>query len=511
MTRRCETGRIGMTAVAVVVGTALAAHGQVPGAKAAVPATDPAQIAQGRSLFQRDWLKEGPLNATGDGLGSMYNAVSCAACHNQKGIGGGGADDHNVELLSIARENLAGSGTSRFQMLVNARKFVHPGFAGAVPWLVLHQHGPAGPFKNLKDKNYAAFRDRLIGEKTVIRHGKKVTLRLLSRERPVRRIGRVTVHYSQRSTPALFGAGLIDSIPASVLNAEAEQQRKQKPSPAISGRVPHASDGQVGRFGWRGETATLHDFVLGACANELGLEVRGHRQAASPDDPSPANAFVAQQPADEKRFDLTDAQCRSITAFVAQLPAPERAKNLPPDVAKAAAEGETLFAEVRCASCHNPDLGQVQGLYSDLLLHDLGPRLSDPVPATPEANGPMVAGSFANGQELYPGQKMYEETFRKFMPQLVQMQSSYFGGGNYLPFARITTNIEQEWRTPPLWGVADSAPYLHDGRALTLEQAVEWHGGEAESSLRLYKRLKPAQRKQLIAFLQTLVAPAAAK
>ena len=65
----------------------------------------------------------------------------------------------------------------------------------------------------------------------------------------------------------------------------------------------------------------------------------------------------------------------------------------------------------------------------------------------------------------------------------------------------------QEWRTPPLWGFRDSGPYLHDGRAATLEEAVALHGGEAARSARDFFALRPLERQQIAAFLKTLVAP----
>jgi len=65
-----------------------------------------------------------------------------------------------------------------------------------------------------------------------------------------------------------------------------------------------------------------------------------------------------------------------------------------------------------------------------------------------------------------------------------------------------------EWKTPPLWGCRDSAPYLHDGRAATLEQAIAFHGGEAADSTIRYFMLSPRKRQLVVAFLKTLVAPA---
>jgi CxxC motif-containing protein (DUF1111 family) len=67
--------------------------------------------------------------------------------------------------------------------------------------------------------------------------------------------------------------------------------------------------------------------------------------------------------------------------------------------------------------------------------------------------------------------------------------------------------FQREWKTPPLWGVADTAPYLHDGRAATLEDAILWHGGEAESSRKLYDELPRESKDLVLAFLSSLRAP----
>jgi CxxC motif-containing protein (DUF1111 family) len=64
-----------------------------------------------------------------------------------------------------------------------------------------------------------------------------------------------------------------------------------------------------------------------------------------------------------------------------------------------------------------------------------------------------------------------------------------------------------EWRTPPLWGFRDSAPYLHDGRARTLDQAVSFHGGEAAPIAQSYSTLSAKERRQLETFLKSLTAP----
>jgi CxxC motif-containing protein (DUF1111 family) len=65
----------------------------------------------------------------------------------------------------------------------------------------------------------------------------------------------------------------------------------------------------------------------------------------------------------------------------------------------------------------------------------------------------------------------------------------------------------QEWRTPPLWGFRNSAPYLHDGRAGSLEEAVAYHGGQAEPSAKLFFKLLPEERLRVQAFLRSLAPP----
>ncbi|HEX6986936.1 MAG TPA: di-heme oxidoredictase family protein, partial [Planctomycetaceae bacterium] len=65
----------------------------------------------------------------------------------------------------------------------------------------------------------------------------------------------------------------------------------------------------------------------------------------------------------------------------------------------------------------------------------------------------------------------------------------------------------REWKTPPLWGVADSAPYLHDGRAATLDEAIRLHAGQAEPAAERYAELSGEDRGKILAFLGTLRAP----
>jgi CxxC motif-containing protein (DUF1111 family) len=86
---------------------------------------------------------------------------------------------------------------------------------------------------------------------------------------------------------------------------------------------------------------------------------------------------------------------------------------------------------------------------------------------------------------------------------------SGYGGPEPPPDVPIPEDVPKpdEWRTPPLWGVADSAPYLHDGSARTLGDAIQRHGNDAKVVREAYKKLSKDDQEAVLAFLRTLKAP----
>lgn len=141
--------------------------------------------------------------------------------------------------------------------------------------------------------------------------------------------------------------------------------------------------------------------------------------------------------------EISDADLRDLIRYQQSL--------APPAAAPPNKEGLALFKRLECSACHVTSLGNVPA-YTDLLLHDMGPGLADD------------------------------------------------GDG---AFAR-------EWRTPPLWGIGKlevvngHTRLLHDGRARNVEEAILWHGGEAEAAKRAFKELTAASRKILIDFVEGL-------
>ena len=476
-----------------------------------------AVVSVGKELFQKQFIAGEPVNPGGDGLGPVYNQVSCVACHQQGGLGGAGAVDVNAAMLSVEPTKFETSPEQ--DNFLKALRRIHPGLVtddGQIsPNVILHRFGA-------NDK-YLAMREKLVGSTIPFKptdDQRQEIQQTLARVPVQPAVGAKPLRLvvTQRNTTALFGAGLIDRIPDAVLQGLAAIQSTH---PEVSGRVPPIKLNRSGRFGWRGQTERLHDFVLGACANELGLEVPGTPQPIDPLRPKYRPASL----------DLTPQQCLSLTAFVASLPQPRFVQPEDAEKKALAEQGYKAFNAIGCAACHIENIGPVQGLFSDLLLHDMGLGLADPVVARPTMLQTEQLLISADTRYKQPGKIIADDV------QVRQIPNPYYGGSTvqtidqgttYLTdtgistvvpspkdkkvcimtrYEPVKTNLAQEWRTPPLWGLHDSAPYLHDGRAETVLEAIAQHGGEAEGSLGRFLALPTAERLAVLEFLGCLRAP----
>jgi len=249
-----------------------------------------------------------------------------------------------------------------------------------------------------------------------------------------------------RTTPVVFGRGLLDAVPESVILAYADPDDKNHDG--ISGRPNRFTDGRLGRFGRKGFVPALDEFNAGAFSAEMGVtnpavrteETIGGKPIPAGVDPVPEPEIAQEQ------LDVTDA-------FVRFLAPPTPLK-----LAREGRRGRELFSQIGCAACHVPTLrtgdSPVPALrnkefpaYTDLLLHDMGPDLAD------------VCMGLAT---------------------------------------------PSEFRTEPLLDLRDAKAFLHDGRDTTLGQAIEAHGGEASGARDRFKTLPPTDRNALIAFLKSL-------
>jgi CxxC motif-containing protein (DUF1111 family) len=171
--------------------------------------------------------------------------------------------------------------------------------------------------------------------------------------------------------------------------------------------------------------------------------------------------------------------------FVGSLAPPTRKSPETEQHAAEIAAGQKLFERTGCAVCHQPKLGQFEGIYSDLLLHDMGQTLTD----NGVYGGSIIAGE-SGGDRIDP------------VPVLNGTgQDAASKKPKFVASAR-------EWRTPPLWGLRDSGPYLHDGRADTIGAAVAFHDGEGFDSAQQFLQLSLRERQQVEHFLESLGIPA---
>jgi CxxC motif-containing protein (DUF1111 family) len=330
------------------------------------------------------------------GLGPLFNSTGCGECHEDPAAGGRGDE---VEVHATA----------------------FPGGAGGVCDPLVQEGG------------------FVIQQHTI--PALKQALGIDQEPFPPSATGR-----GMRTTPVLFGRGLLDLVPASEILSYADPDDKNHDG--ISGRPNRAVDGRLGRFGRKAFVATLADFNAGAFVAEMGIT-----NPAQPTEeniggkPIPAGVDSVPDPEiTREQLDLTDDFVRFLAA-----PTPLTLDN-------AGRRGRDLFSQIGCAACHIPVLhtgdSPIPALrhrpfpaYTDLLLHDMGPDLAD---------------------------------------------------------ICLGLATPSEFRTEPLLDLRDAKVFLHDGRATTLELAVELHGGEGSAVRDRFKALPAADRAALIAFLKSL-------
>ncbi|KAA5546212.1 hypothetical protein FYK55_04800 [Roseiconus nitratireducens] len=546
----------------------------------AAEAVSPLEIQQGRQLFEKNWSPQNPALRS-DGLGPLFNATSCVACHHQGGVGGGGEAPFNAHSVGIEEFEITGGDVSDDVIARMVTQF-HPGFVasnGVVGNTLALPHHGGTPFftasrKSLFDQLPAEFSSSggpLNADE--VRAGSSMPLLYSAHSGGYTMTLRARLF--QRNTTALFGAGLIDQVRDEDLD---RMVRVQQRHPEISGRPGTLRDGRYGKFGWRANVASLLEFNDQACANEMGLETKRLLQPADP----------TMRGYKNPREDISDEQIKMMTSFTAALPAPQQVLPSDPERLQAVRRGEQAFEAVGCAVCHVPSLGPATHVYSDLLLHDMGYELMDlnraepyivrmtPVTqvsfagqlsrsgtmtqtgyygsgATMTSNvsststvrrGARSAGSNARGtgggrrlgrqrgyqfqaptvptetiefvtlghsdKQVSNSRRLTDDEISSdplVTGDITETQSGTVRQTRYLRQHIERTNFNQEWRTPPLWGVADSAPYMHDGRAETLLEAIAMHDGEASGTRDRFLDLSVSDRRAVIAFLKTLVAP----
>ncbi|MDZ4286555.1 MAG: di-heme oxidoredictase family protein, partial [Prosthecobacter sp.] len=261
---------------------------------------------------------------------------------------------------------------------------------------------------------------------------------------------------ARRQTTPLFGLGLIEAIPDDTILAGVSDGKPD----GVGGKASMVIDvtlGEecVGRFGWKAQQATLLAFSADAYLNEMGITNRFFPEENAPNGKADVLATYDRvaDPEDTIDPDTGKADIDHSADFM-RLLAPAR----PAPLTANSTLGQALFSSIGCAVCHTPSMTtgvsdiaalseKAVNLYSDLLLHDMG------------ALGDGIVQGDAGPRDM---------------------------------------------KTPPLWGARLSAPYLHDGRAPSLDAAIRAHDGEAAASRARYIGLTAAERLQLLSFINSL-------
>lgn len=349
-----------------------------------------ARFAAGQTVFERVFTPE-------DGLGPLFNSDSCGQCHEDPVLGGVGDE----------RE-------------VHATKFTPPTTCDQL----IEEGGPV-----IQQNATPLLQARGIEKEQIPPHATGQAL---------------------RSTPPLFGFGLVDAIPAKAILAREDPYDRN--GDGISGRANRTADGRMGRFGRKAFVATLFEFNSGAFPNEMGITT-----PLSPTEETINGTPVPPEtdPAPDPEIQVSGIQ--AVTDFTELLAPPPRLLVNDKEERKAVQRGEKVFKAIGCATCHVPSMrtdgNEIKALshktvflYSDLLLHDMGAELAD---------------------------------------------------------ICLGLATPSEFRTEMLMGLRFREQFLHDGSAGTVQEAIERHAGEASAVRDAFVSLGAKDREALLKFLST--------
>jgi hypothetical protein len=319
-----------------------------------------------------------------DDVGPLFNGTGCASCHNTPAAGGQGVS--------------AGTFVVRFGRVEGNGEFDMP---------------PGGPIAR---EHSIAEIGGSCGLPTGVPPEANVT--------------------SIRAAMSLRGTGLIDNI----LDQEVLANQALQPV-AMRGKANLGTDGRLGRFGWKAHAPTLVEFMGEAMRDELGV--------TNPLQPKDlVNGCNAN-------LDSPESDGLPLTQLVGFLNSIDRPLGQNTTCNAAQPAGSALFNSLGCSTCHTPTLhgpgspvGAAVPLYSDLLLHDMGPNLAD-----------GIVQGHATGSEF---------------------------------------------RTAPLWGLSERSHFMHDGRSVDANNAILRHGGQAATAAANYAALSAADKAALQAFLNCL-------
>jgi CxxC motif-containing protein (DUF1111 family) len=423
-----------------------------------MPFADELKFKVGNGVFRKIWVSAPASTKSSDGLGPIFNARSCQTCHIKDGRGHPPLGDEEAVSMFL-RLSIPGAplppDKAKFGLLSDAQP--EPTYGTQLQNFSIQGIPAEGKMRIA----YEEFAVKLKG-------GENVRLRKPTYSITDLGYGPLApdVQTSPRVAPPMIGLGLIEAIPADAILARADPDDED--GDGISGRPNWVREkGEpvlLGRFGWKAGNAVIAQQAAEAFAGDMGISSPLVKKASG--DCTDKQGICMEAPngntPPETGAEINKELFDLVVFYSQNLAAPARRTPKAAPVLR----GKALFAQAGCASCHRPSFttdeapdnphlsGQTIFPYTDLLLHDMGEGLADNRPER-EANG-------------------------------------------------------REWRTAPLWGVGLTQTVnghtllLHDGRARSVQEAILWHGGEAERARDAFAALPKADRAALLAFVNSL-------
>jgi CxxC motif-containing protein (DUF1111 family) len=398
----------------------------------------------GNAFFNSPWVVAPASAGARDGLGPLFNARSCDACHNNDGRGRPPEkpDERPVSLViqfatPTPGDNNEPGADPRYG--VNFNPFAIGGIKAEGNVVIEHRE-ITGTFADGSTYSLMAPEYRFIE----LEYGE------LAHD----------TSFSPRVAPSVIGSGLLEAISEAQLLEGADPEDRD--GDGISGRPNHVWDhllkrAVIGRFGWKSNQPDIAHQTAAAFSAEIGMST-----SLRPDQNCTSVQTDCAAAPTGGAPEISDTIFQHIVNYQRMLGVPIR-RHLDD---KETQRGARLFVTAQCAACHRPtfvtgDIKDAPWLsqqkihpFTDLLLHDMGEQLAD-------------------------GRADFEAS-------------------------------ASEWRTPPLWGlglqktVNDHTRLLHDGRARDINEAILWHGGEAQRAQEAYRNMSQADRTALLKFLESL-------
>jgi hypothetical protein len=242
-------------------------------------------------------------------------------------------------------------------------------------------------------------------------------------------------------------------------------------------------------FGWKGREATIRRFIEGGFRVHFGMQSQPSivKHCATPNVNTFGNGPNCQDPdGDGVTSEITEGQLTAEAVYMGLRETPIRVPALTSAAQARANSGEVLFNQVGCNSCHVAKFA-----------------LKTPVHVEPAD----TTGGAGITLRLATDTKVPHPALNTDGSMTVELWSDFkrHDVGAALADSKAFNQIAaNQFITPPLWGVADSAPYLHDGRAATLGDAILAHAGDAQAVRNAYAALTADQQLQIQQFLATL-------